>query len=203
MSHSAILLRLLNRLVYLDTAYISDLYEVVTGKSPKTVIAKNQGKKAGASIPLFSAEVSAQETRTYSVSSLQMLASVLDELMEEPAVEPADLRPATSSTYGWLQGELSAFSVKSTVLDSKSGEQRVLASDAYFLLRGARGADFALITTPEYFAPGMGTFLKMQQTALKELKIPVRTYARLPAARDHMGQWVAIPLVVLEQEPDC
>lgn len=194
--------RLLNRLVYLDTAYVSDLYEVVTGKSPKTVIAKNQGKKAGASIPLFSAEVSAQETRSYTVSSLQMLASVLDALNEEPAVEPADLHPAMSSRYGWLQGELSAFAVKSTVLDSKSGEQNVLASDAYFQLRGGHGADFALITTPEYFAPGMGTFLKMQQTALKELKIPVRTYARLPAARDHMGQWVAVPLLILEQELD-
>lgn len=152
MNHSMPLRSLLNRLVYLDTAYVSDLYEVVTGKSPKTVIAKNQGKKAGASIPLFSAEVSAQETRSYTVSSLQMLASVLDVLNEEPAIKPADLRPAMSSRYGWLQGELSAFAVKSTVLDSKSGEQKVLASDAYFQLRGGHGAEFALITTPEYFA---------------------------------------------------
>lgn len=201
MSHSMPLRRLLNHLVYLDTGYISDLYEVVTGTSPKTVIAKNQGKKAGASIPLFSAEVSAQETRSYTVSSLQMLASLLDALNEESAIEPTTLRPAMSSKYGWLQGELSAFAVKSTVLDSSSGEQKVLASDAYFMLHGEHG-DFALITTPEYFAPGMGTFLKMQQTALKELKIPVRIYARLPAARDHMGQWVAVPLLILEQERD-
>lgn len=70
-------LELLQRLVYMDIGYMADLFEVVTGESPKTQISKNQGGKAGTNIPFFSAEVSAQETRSFTVSSFQMLATLL------------------------------------------------------------------------------------------------------------------------------
>ncbi|WP_128106558.1 hypothetical protein [Azoarcus sp. DN11] len=70
-------------LVYLDRDYIADLYEVTTGKSPSTTITKNQGKKAGAVIPVFSADVSAQETRSFKVSTLGMLAQTWGALSAE------------------------------------------------------------------------------------------------------------------------
>ena len=190
---------LLNRLVYLDRAYIADLYEVLTGVSPSTLITLNQGKKAGAAIPLFSAEISAQETRAYSVSTFQMLVEALPDLEREPTLDPVRFTSGMSSQYGWVEGELTVFKAKSSVLDQETGEYRTLASDAFFHLRPSPGIDLAFITTPEYFSLGMEAFLRMQDTVLKEMSLPVRAFIRATAAQGYSGQWVAVPLVILEQ----
>ena len=70
-------INLLQNLVYMDIGYMADLFEVVNGESPKTIISKNQGGKAGTAIPFFSAEVSAQETRSFTVSSFGMIEKLL------------------------------------------------------------------------------------------------------------------------------
>ena len=44
----------------------------------------------------------------------------------------------------------------------------------------------------------MGTFVKLQDTLLKEMSIKVRAYLRVTSARSHVGQWIAIPLLILE-----
>lgn len=191
---------LLDSLVYLDKGYIADLYEVTTGESPSTLVTKNQGKKAGAVIPMFSAEVSAQETRSFPVSTFAMLSKTLGYLDQEPKLDPKSFRSGMSSKCGWIEGELTVFNVKSTVLERNTGEHKTLSSEGYFQLRIEPGISFALITTPEYFALGLDTFLKMQDTLLKEMSIPVRVFLRALAAQDHTSQWVAVPLVVLERQ---
>jgi hypothetical protein len=194
---------LLDSLVYLDKGYIADLYEVTTGESPSTLVTKNQGKKAGAVIPIFSAEVSAQETRSFPVSTFAMLSKTLGYLDQEPKLDRKSFRSGMSSMCGWIEGELTVFKVKSSVLERNTGEHKTLSSEGYFQLRIEPGFSFALITTPEYFALGLDTFLKMQDTLLKEMSIPVRVFLRALAAKDHTSQWVAVPLVVLERQDDC
>lgn len=189
---------LLRALVYLDRGYIADLYEVVTGESPSTLITKNQGKKAGAQIPLFSAEISAQETRSFPVSTFEMLSKTLPVLESESALSPTEFQPDMRSRYGWIDGQLTVFKVKSTVHRS-TGEHETLATDAFFQLNARPILDLALITAPEYFALGLDTFLRMQQTLLKDMSIPVRAFVRVLAAQSHAKQWVAVPLVVLER----
>lgn len=191
---------LLNRLVYLDRAYVSDLYEVVTGESPGTQITRSQAKRAGAAVPVFSAEVSAQETRSYPLSTFAMLQTVLPDLKENPDLDPALFEAEMSSRYGWIEGELTVFKVQSTVRESRTGEQKTLASDAFFQIRTRKCEDLALITTPEYFASGLDNFIRMQDTLLKEMSIPVRAYMRVMSANSHHGQWVVVPLVILERE---
>lgn len=190
---------LLESLLYFDKGYVADLYEVVSGESPKTLITRNQGKKAGVQIPVFSAEVSAQETRSFPISSLEMVSKVLQVLEGDSKLEPSSFVPEMSSAIGWIEGELTVFKVKSSVVARETGEHKTLASDAFFQLRVRPGVDFALITTPEYFVLGLDTFLKMQDTLLKEMSIPVRALLRTFAARGHANQWVAVPLIILEQ----
>ena len=191
-------LALLKSLVYFDTGYIADLYEVVTGLSPKTQITKNQGKKAGANIPLFSAEVSSQETRSFSVSSFQMLTEIMSTLNNELELNPSTFQLEMQSKYGWITGNLSVFNVRSSVAKSGTGEDKTLATDNFFHLKISSEIDFALITTPEYFSPGLDAFVKLQDTILKRMSIPVRAYVRVMAAKSHMDQWVAIPLLIFE-----
>lgn len=155
---------LLNRLIYLDRAYVSDLYEVVTGDSPGTQITRSQAKKAGAAIPIFSAEVSAQETRTYPLSTLAMLQTVLTELRVNPDLDPALFEAEMRSRYGWIEGELTVFKVQTTVRESRTGDKKTLASDAFFQILTRKCESLALITTPEYFASGLDNFIRMQDT---------------------------------------
>lgn len=194
---------LLNHLVYLDRGYIADLYEVLTGESPSTLITLNQGKKAGAGIHIFSAEVSAQETRAFSVSTFQMLRKALPDLEKEPTLKPESFTSGMTSQYGWVEGELTVFKAKSSVPDGSTVAFKTLASDAFFHLRPRPGVDIAFITTPEYFALGMEAFLRMQDTVLKEMSLPVRAFIRVTAAQSYYsGQWVGVPLVILERDSE-
>jgi len=190
---------LLQSTVYLDRGYIADLYEVITGESPHTVITKNQSKKAGGSAYVFSAEVSAQETRSFPVSTFAMLASTLKNLSEDQELNTNQFKSGMSSMYGWIEGELTVFGVKSTLLKNRTAEQVTLAEDEYFQIRKRPGIDLALITTAEYFSSGLDTFLKMRRTLLREMSIPVKAYVRVMAAQSHTKQWIAVPLVILER----
>lgn len=189
---------LVDRALYVDRAFVSDLYEVITGESPKTTITRNQGKKAGAAIPIFSAEVSAQETRSYPVSTFSMLSSLLPVLELEPTLQVDLFEPGMESKLGWIKGELTVFKARGTVQE-RTGKTRVLAEGDFFHVRQRLGVDIALITTPEYFSHSIDTFLKLQHTILSELSIPVHALLRVFAARSHHRQWIAVPLVLLEQ----
>lgn len=188
------------RLIYLDRDFIADLYEVTTGKSPNTAISKNQSKKAGAGLSLFSAEVSAQETRSYKVSTLEMLAQTWKGLSAEPDLDSAKFASEMTSRYGWFEGELSVYTAKSST--QRGGEILAIAESEHFHIRQSPSSALSLITTPEYFVSGLGTLVKLQATVLQEMSIPVRAYVRVLAAHDHFKQWIAIPLVLLEKEPD-
>lgn len=186
------------KLIYLDRDYIADFYEVTTGESPSTTVTKNQSKKAGATIPVFSAEVSAQETRSYKVSTLEMLALTWDKLNAEPDIDSTKFASEMTSRYGWFEGELSVYQAKSST--QRGGEAHVTAESEHFHIRQSPTSALSLITTPEYFLSGLGTLVKLQKTVLKEMSIPIRAYVRVMAAHDYFKQWIAIPLVLLERE---
>lgn len=190
---------LLEAAIYADRGYIADLYESITGTHPLTTITKNQGKKAGASLPLFSAELSATEARSYSISSLEMLAKVLPVLEHESAIQPDTLSRGMISQIGWVEGNLSVFQSSSSMKKRDTGEFVTTATDQFFGITAAGAFKLALISNPSYFALGMDTFLRMQQTALDHMTIPVRAYVRIFSAQTHMPQWVAVPLLMLEQ----
>jgi hypothetical protein len=189
---------LLDATLYLDRGYISDLYEVLSGESPSTTITKNQGKKAGAGAFSFSAEISAQETRSYPVSSFSMLAFAYPQLLLEPQLDGKNLPRRSASQVGWIEGELTVFKVATSVMDRTTGQRKTTAEDEFFQIRDDKDTDLALITTPEYFLLGLDTLLKMQRTLLRELSIPVRALVRVIAAESHSKQWVAIPLLIME-----
>jgi hypothetical protein len=84
----------------------------------------------------------------------------------------------------------------------RGGEILAIAESEHFHIRQSPSSALSLITTPEYFVSGLGTLVKLQATVLQEMSIPVRAYVRVLAAHDHFKQWIAIPLVLLEKEPD-
>lgn len=189
-----------NNLVYLDKDFIADRYELHSGENAATTITRLQGKKAGANLLPFSAEISVQETRSYALSTLQMLSQLWPELAEQPAVNVSEYAERSASEYGWVQGHLSTFQVRSK--SQRDGQEVVTAQSSHFQLRGLEhGRYIDLITTPDYFASGFNALLPLQMTLLNKFALPVCMYMRLLPAKDHAENWIAVPLVIVESRP--
>lgn len=189
----------LKSLVYLDAAFVADFFEVFTGESPDTQISRNQGKKAGASLLPFSAEISAQETRSYKFSTNVMLEKIMEEIESYPILSSKSFAPKMPSQFGWVNGELTVFRVGSTRLTPETGETNELDHDLLYQIKSSSECSLALITTPEYFSSGFEAFVRLQKTLLKEMLVPVRAFVRVTAARDYTNQWIAIPYLITER----
>ena len=191
---------LLQSLVYLDKDYIADSYEAWSGESAEVTLTKHSGKKAGANPLPFSAAVSAQETRSYPVSTLHMLAQLWPDMAEQPAVNVSEYAERSASEFGWVQGTLSTFQVRSKT--QRDGQEVVTAQSSHFQLRGLEHGRYVdLITTPDYFTSGFNALLPLQMTLLAKFALPVCMYMRLLPAKDHAENWIAVPLVIVESRP--
>lgn len=191
---------LLQSLVYLDKDYIADSYEAWSGESAEVTLTKHSGKTAGANLLPFSAAVSAQETRSYPVSTLHMLAQLWPDLAEQPAVNVSEYAERSASEFGWVQGTLSTFQVRSKT--QRDGQDVVTAQSSHFQLRGLEHGRYVdLIATPDYFTSGFNALLPLQMTLLAKFALPVCMYMRLLPAKDHAENWIAVPLVIIESRP--
>lgn len=189
---------LYSNLIYLDRDYVAGKYELVSGQSPSSQITKSQAKKAGAALPIFSAEVSAVETRTFPISTLEMLATVMPALDQEEDLSSKEFRKGMPSKIGWVSGELATLVVSKSKgqpgsVDYEKGEEQ-----GYFMLEGDQ-LKLALITTPDYFVSGLDALTKMQHVLVRDLAIPVRAFVRVIAAQSYVNQWIAIPYVIYER----
>lgn len=185
-------------LIYLDRDFIAGTYEIASGNSPSSQITRTQGKKAGAALPIFSAEVSAVETRTFPVSTLEMLANVLPTLQTKAALDPSSLSLRMSSQVGWVNATLSTLTAfPSTGIAGSPTYEKGEQQGCFTLSSGQ--LKFSLITTPDYFVSGLDALLKMHKVLVHELSIPVRALLRVIAARDHMQGWIAVPYVIHER----
>ena len=177
-------------LVYLDRAFIADWYEGHEGKPVASSIASIQGKKAGVSLLPFSGELNAQETRTYSVSTTGMLAESWSGLRKQEMLQVKELHGLNESRFGWFKGNFSTLRVK---LSSGEAESEV------FVLRGTKdGEHLDLLTATSYFMSGIAQLLDLQRTLLNKISMPAYVYARVFPAQDHLANWLAVPLVILE-----
>lgn len=188
---------LFSSLVYLDRDFIAGRYEIATGVSAHSQITKSQSKKAGASIPVFSAEVSAVETRTFPVSTLEMLALTMSSLQAAPTLNPTTFRPGMQSTIGWLDATLGTVTaIPSTGIPGTDSYERG-EEQGCFTLRGS--ARLLLITTPDYFVSGLDALLKMHKLLVRDLTMPVRALVRVLAAQSYTDDWIAVPYLIQER----
>jgi len=190
----------LEQILYLDRDFISSFYECTSGVAATTHFTRQEGKKAGAQIPIFSAELSAVEIKSYSLSSLKMLEASLTALDRYPAFE--NNQGTSTSQYAWIEGKLSAAVSRRTGKDS-DGKELVLAYESYFTLRQDNGKALALITVENYFASGVNALCRLQTTILKDLSLSVRALVRALPSSTHFEHRLAIPLVMMELQSDA
>jgi len=205
---------LLETLVYLDRDFVAAAYEALKGHAPLTQVTRNEGKNAGATIPFFTAGLSATETRTFTVSTFGMLTELLPEFEKYPLLAAPPLPAKSASRIGWIAGELSVFKVvvkerskqhdQLTRVSSVGTYDPVKGSETYFAVRSAGGTlKLALITTPDYFTSGLGALLRLYETVLEQVSIPVRALVRVYGATSSFQEWIGVPLLIHERAGDA
>lgn len=196
----------LDFVVYLDRDFVAGAYEAIKGHAPMTQVTKNEGMNAGAKIPFFAAGLSAQETKTFSVSTFGMLRELLPEFEKYPLHTAPPLSDGTCSRTGWIEGELTVYKVVvkdgSTKHEPQSDKraEAIKASETYFAIRTVGGTTkIALVTTPDYFSSGVAALLRLYETVLAEVSIPVRALVRVYGATSSFREWVGVPLLIYEK----
>ena len=203
---------LFESLVYVDRDFIATAYEAFSDVAPETQVTKTETKGAGMTIPVFSANVSAVETRSFKVSTFGMLAKILDNLDEYGSLPNPPLGDTGRSALGWVEGELTVSTVKLRK-DQKSHSSHkpdrpasygpsVTASQTVFSIRGKGGLRLTLITTESYFSSGINALLGLSEVVLEVASIPVRALVRVLDVQGSFGDWLAVPCVMMDADHD-
>lgn len=199
---------LAERLIYLDTDFITRLYEAEFDISPKTLITRTQAMQAGVSVALFSGGGSSSESKSYSVSTLEMLDQLTKRLAKYPDLAH-DQEMDSPSTYVWVDGALGISKVKVTRSShtikligkpdpNKPGKaEEYVGEEAFFALKSG-DTKFALSPTDEYFVPGVASFKGLSHLVIDRLSLPCRALLRVFSANTLFGEWIATPLVIYD-----
>ena len=205
---------LLESLLYLDREFIASAYEAIRGKAPATQIARSEGLNAGAKIPVFLATLSSSETKTFSISTVAMLASLLKELNKFPSAKNPSIDKEETSHIGWFQGELS---ISKVTLRGSSRTQKPgpverpavyspeveKASETFFTLRNEHSVQLSLITTETYFTSGISSLIRLNDVVTESISFPVKALVRVLPAKGSFRDWLAVPLVIYESRKDA
>lgn len=178
----------IDNLVYLDAAFISAKFEEKTGTSPPTQLTRVEGMKAGANVPFFSAGLHTQETRTYTVSSRQMLEKVADSLHTYPRFDPVQFENYRGTIVCWLIGRLTLGEWK------VEGAERAIESFE-LLLDNHR---ISLLLNSAYLAAGFEAIAEMSEALKVNVGIPVRALARVMWYAERANTFVASPYIIYE-----
>ena len=203
--------RVTEKLIYLDTDFVSRLYEDEKGVSTKTTIIRSQTLEASASIALFSGGGSTMESRSYEISSTQMLSEIRKRLEKYEDFEAESFKKDSPSAYFWVDGVLTISKIKVTRTHStitlagppKSNEQpskQIVGEEAYFCIKGG-DFRFALSASDQFFVPGVAAFKGMAHIAIKQLGLPCRALIRVFSAETNAKEWLATPLIIYDA--DC
>ena len=180
----------LDKLVYLDSGFISSKYEEAKNVHPDTEFTKTEGMKAGASIPMFSGGVHTQETRKFKISSTQMLAEIEKEIFLYPKFDQLQSLSSSKTELVWVLGKLST----SEWVDSKTKE---LDGEPYFYIGEEQGDQFPLITKSEYFLSGIDQFLNLPTPFQKNIGFPVKALIRVFYYSEHDNKYfISCPYII-------
>jgi len=181
-----------DKIVYIDSGFISSKYEEVKQIHPETEFTKVEGMNAGASIPIFSAGVHTQETRKFKISSLQMLSEIESVISSYPEFEKIENSEALETKLVWVTGRLST----SEWVDSKT---KKLDGEPYFYIGEEQGDQFPLITKSEYFMSGIDQFLSLPTPFQQNIGFSVKALIRVFYYSEHdYKYYISCPYIIYE-----
>lgn len=185
------------KLIYLDKAFISALYEDVFDENPATTITRTDNINASLKVPLASGGASFSESRSFSTSTHGMLRKLAKRLKQFPEIEDGPKEFWSGSCYRWVTGTITLNVVTSTTENGKEGK-KVAGEEAYFVL-SSNDHDFFLACTDDYFVSGVSALRARHKTLTGPIEIPAKALLRIiPAQVLTKRDWIAVPLLIRE-----
>ncbi len=183
---------ILERLIYLDADFISSAYEEIQNVSPATQFTKVEGMGAQGGFPFLKADLHSQESKTFTVSSVQMLKAINDALETLfPKFEPSIFKNELGSRVAWFSGRLSSGRW------TGGNDTEDLAYHLFQLQ--SEGAHFSFISQPEYFLSNIGALLRAPIALRRNLAFHVNVLGRVLYLVEGIPTFVACPYLIVEE----
>ena len=180
----------LSKLIYLDSDFISSSYEEIANVSPNTQFARTEGTKADGGIALLNAGIYSQETRTFNISSIEMLRQIYDRLRGYPAFQPGSFRNYEGTQTVWTEGQLTMGEWR----PSKESEE-----EPYILFElKMKTGNCSLLVQPESFSSNIGGLLAVSQVLRRNIGIPVNILGRVLYFVEAIPSFVVCPYLIVE-----
>lgn len=181
-----------DKIVYLDSEFISSKYEEIKKVQPNTEFTKVQGGKANASLPFFSAGVHTQEIRKFKISSIQMFLEIKEELLKYEDISIYSNVDEKFPKIGWVTGKLST----SEWRDSQTKE---LDGDPYFYIGEEQEDNFPLIAKSEYFSSGVSQLLNLPTPFQRNIGFQVKALIKIfHVSSFSQKYYISTPFVIHE-----
>jgi len=180
----------LTKLIYLDADFISSKYEEIRKVSPETQFAKTEGMKADGGLPILTAGIHSQETKTFKLSSFKMLREIYDELKSYPRFQPKNFKNYEGTQTAWVEGQLTMGAWQSP------GESDELAYKLFEIK--AEDVDYSLLVQPESFSSNIGGLLSASLALRANIGIPVKVLGRVLYLVEDISSFVTCPYLIVE-----
>lgn len=177
-----------DKLIYLDLEFISRKYEGIFGVDPTAKITKQEGASAGVKALFANAGVTTQESRTYSITSRQMLHALWDHL-DQNYLNFDQFENYNGTRITWMQGSL-------TLGEWRDAESKEPGYEFYQLNHNSERT--ALLGDNGYFAAGFSKIFGASSALKGNISIPVRCLVRMMWHVDDAKNYVACPFVIIE-----
>jgi hypothetical protein len=182
----------LDKLVYLDIDYVSRKYEELTGSNPKEQISKQEGGHATIKTFIAGAGISTHETRTYSVTSRDMLQRIWKGINEGYIVfNETSFANYSGTKIVWIEGMLT--------IASWNKEDDIDSIYKFIQIKNTESSKkTALLTNMEFFAAGFKEVLSASKALTLNVGVPVRCLLRIMWHVDASQMYTACPYVIVE-----
>ncbi|HEX8265965.1 MAG TPA: hypothetical protein VF596_11195 [Pyrinomonadaceae bacterium] len=185
---------ILSKLIYLDSDFISVVYQTVTGDSPQTYFSKTQGKK-GDSKELFIAHSQNLESKSFNKSSIEMLKEIYAELAKYPNFNPAIFKNYEGTKTVWINGQFTMGEWIST----KQIDGKTTKSDPCIMYEIEDNSDkYALLPQPHLFSSNIGSLINTTSAIRNNIGIPTKTFGRILYKVEDSNMFVMTPYLILE-----
>ena len=177
-----------DKLIYLDAEFISRKYEENTGLDPNQKTTKAEGALANLSAVFAKAGVTTNESRTFSITSRNMLNLLWSNLIKEYDIFEK-FENYSGTKIVWLEGKL-------TLSEWSDADRKEKSYQFYQLNHIAQKTAF--LAEKNYFSAGFAKIFEAS-TALKgNIGIPVLCLARIMWHVDDAKNYVACPYIIIE-----
>lgn len=177
-----------DHLVYLDLEFVSRKYEEFSGTNPSEQIIKQEGASTGLKAFFATAGLSTQESRSYSITSREMLHNLWSSLFENYG-DFDNFENYKGTRIAWMKGDL-------TLGEWRNPEKKETGYEFYQLNHNSQRTAFLADTS--YFSAGFAKIFGASPALKGNISIPVICLARVMWHVEDARNFVACPYVIVE-----